>query len=507
MLKFLKRILRVLLSRTFILAVLFLLQIVLLSYLIISIGRRGIVVYFVFLGLSIIEAIFIINRKFNPAYKISWLVAIFALPFFGIFFYWLFGRLKFSKKAKNKYLEMYNESCDYNKEMAKDLDLESKGFIKVSNYINNTTLMPVFAHTTSQYLSPGENVFPEILKELKKAKKFIFLEFFIIRDGKMWGDIYEILKEKVKEGVDVRLIYDDFGCLNKLKSNFSKKLRNEGLKVVSFNTMRPYLSMKINYRDHRKIIIIDGNVGFTGGMNLSDEYINIDSPFGYWKDSMILLKGEGVANLTYLFLKMWEICQREKLDYHDFLPTSSEVTDGFVQVFGDGPFTQDQSTEMTYMQIVQEANNYVYIQTPYLILDNEFLTTLKTSALSGVDVRIMVPHIPDKKMVYMVTQSYYEDLIKAGVKIYEYTPGFVHSKIIIADDMMGIVGSANFDYRSLYLHYEISCMLYDSSTINDIKTDFLSSIGISEEVKLENCKKNIFKKILVAILRAFSPMM
>jgi len=324
----------------------------------------------------------------------------------------------------------------------------------------------------------------------------------------MWQSIYEILKEKVKEGVDVRLIYDDFGCLNKLKSSFPYELRKNGIKVATFNTLLPVLSMKINYRDHRKIIVIDGNVAFTGGMNLSDEYININSPFGYWKDSMILLKGEGVQNLTFMFLSMWKRCKREDFDFRDYSVKSDNLTDGFVQVFGDGPFTQEQSTEMTYMQIINEANHYVYITTPYLILDNEVLTALKTASLSGIDVRIVVPHIPDKKIVYMITQSYYQELLDAGVKIYEYTPGFIHSKSIISDDTLGIVGSANFDYRSLYLHYEVSCMLYDTSSLQDIKNDFLKTIEESEEIKRENLKKpNIFKKIFVSIIRVFSPMM
>jgi len=507
MLKLLKRILRIILSRTFILAIIFLSQIVLLGFLIYKIGSGGIYVYFLFLILSIIESFFIINRKFNPAYKISWLVAIFALPFFGFFFYALFGRLKLTKREKNKFEKEYLKLKEYSESKEK-INLEDKDFIKVSKYISNTTLMPVFDKTESEYLSPGEVAFPKILEEIKKAKKYIFLEFFIVKDGVMWQSIYEILKEKVKEGVDVRLIYDDFGCLNKLKSSFPYELRKNGIKVATFNTLLPVLSMKINYRDHRKIIVIDGNVAFTGGMNLSDEYININSPFGYWKDSMILLKGEGVQNLTFMFLSMWKRCKREDFDFRDYNVKSDNLTDGFVQVFGDGPFTQEQSTEMTYMQIINEANHYVYITTPYLILDNEVLTALKTASLSGIDVRIVVPHIPDKKIVYMITQSYYQELLDAGVKIYEYTPGFIHSKSIISDDTLGIVGSANFDYRSLYLHYEVSCMLYDTSSLQDIKNDFLKTIEESEEIKRENLKKpNIFKKIFVSIIRVFSPMM
>lgn len=508
MLKFFKQVVKVILSRTFVLIMLFLLQIAFLLYSIYEIGILGINIYIIFLILSIIAAVFIINRNFNPAYKISWLLAIFALPFFGIFFYVLFGRLKVNKRSKRYLREGMKETENFYKLTHNDIDLEDKDFIKVSNYVTNTTSMPVFSNTASQYLSPGEVAFPEIIKELKNARKFIFLEFFIIRYGKMWDSIYNVLKDKVKEGVEVRVIYDDFGCLNKLKNNFKKELIRNGIKVTSFNPIIPILSSTINYRDHRKIIVIDGNVGFTGGMNISDEYINEIEVFGYWKDSVIKITGEGVYSLTYLFLRMWKKCAKEDLKFANYAPTIRDVTDGFVQVFGDGPFTQDLSTEMTYMQIINEANHYVYITTPYLILDNEVLTALKTAALSGVDVRIITPHIPDKKMVFMVTRSYYLELIKAGVKIYEFTPGFIHGKTIVSDDSLGIVGSANFDFRSLYLHYEISCLLYDSSTILDIKNDFLKTTEISHQIEISEVKKNnIFKKILVAILRAFSPMM
>lgn len=506
--KFLKQILKIILSRTFILFVILLLQVGFLLYSIYEIGILGINIYIVFMILSIIAAFFIINRNFNPAYKISWLIAVLALPFFGIFFYVLFGRLKVNKRSK-KYLKAgLIEAENFYKESYKEVNLEDKDFIKVSSYVTNTTSMPVFSNTSSVYLNSGEVAFKEIIKELKNAKKFIFLEFFIIKYGKMWSTIYDVLKEKVKEGVDVRVIYDDFGCLNKLKDNFKRELIKDGIRVTSFNPIIPVLSATINYRDHRKIIVIDGNVGFTGGINLSDEYINEVELFGHWKDSMIKISGEGVYSLTYYFLRMWKKCAKEEFDIKKFAPTSTSVTDGFVQVFGDGPFTQDLSTEMTYMQIINEANHYVYITTPYLILDNEVLTALKTAALSGVDVRIITPHIPDKKMVFMVTRSYYAELIKAGVKIYEYTPGFIHCKTIVSDDTMGIVGSANFDFRSLYLHYEISCLLYDSSTILDIKNDFLKTTEISHEVTLKETEtKNIFKRMLVAILRAFSPMM
>ncbi|HEY8395585.1 MAG TPA: cardiolipin synthase, partial [Bacilli bacterium] len=356
--------------------------------------------------------------------------------------------------------------------------------------------------------TPGEKFFEALLSELKKAEKFIFLEYFILEEGYMWDKILAILEEKVKQGVDVRLLYDDFGNINRLKYNFKREMIKKGIKTINFNPYRPRLSMFINYRDHRKITVIDGNVGFVGGINLADEYINKKVLFGYWKDASLMLKGEAVWNLTYLFLEMWQTASSDTFDYEKYYPTQAYPSDGFVQPFGDGPHDNHQTIEMAYMQIINNAKRYVYISTPYLIIDNEIATALKLAALSGVDVRIMMPHIPDKKLVFLISRSYYPELMRAGVKIYEFLPGFLHSKMIIADDEVGIIGTANLDFRSFYLHFEVSCLLYKTTSVLEMRADALKCLEESKLVTFEDLKKiPIFKKILAAILKAFSPLM
>ena len=333
------------------------------------------------------------------------------------------------------------------------------------------------------------------------------MEYFIIREGHMWESIKEVLIQKVQEGVDVRLIYDDFGSINKVSYKFKKELESAGIKVVNFNPYRPRLTMIINYRDHRKITIIDGNVGFVGGANLADEYINRVRKFGYWKDATVVIKGEAVWNLTLLFIQMWKFSTNDDFDYAKYRPTVSYNTTGYVLPFGDGPLDGHQSIEMSYINIINNAKKYVYITTPYLVLDNEMTTALRTAAQSGVDVRIMMPHIPDKKLVFMISRSYYQDLIEAGVKIYEFLPGFLHSKYIVSDDEISIVGTANLDYRSFYLHYEVVTLLYKTESVIDVKRDFDKALEVCHLVKLEETKKvSILKKALVSFLRVFSPM-
>lgn len=282
----------------------------------------------------------------------------------------------------------------------------------------------------------------------------------------------------------------------------------KGIKTINFNPYRPRLSLFMNYRDHRKITVIDGNVAFVGGINLADEYINRKVLFGYWKDSGLMLKGEGVWNLTYLFMEMWQLASRDTFEYEKYYPTIVTESDGFVQPFGDGPHDEHQAIEMSYIHIINNAKRYVYITTPYLIIDNEIATALKLAALSGVDVRILMPNIPDKKIIFLISQSYYAELMKAGVKIYQYLPGFLHSKMIVADDEVAIIGTVNLDFRSFYLHFEVSCLLYQTASVLEMRDDALRCLEDSKLVTFEDLKKiSLFKKLLAAVLRAFSPLM
>lgn len=506
MINFLKKLFRFIMGRPFLVSVFLLAQLTLVGYAFWVLGRSGYTVLILFEFLGILISLVIINTSRNPAYKISWILFVLLVPLAGSMFYLMFGRQKYSKKNYNNLYSIVHSNHDIG-----DYIIDSKlddEFKKISNYIKNTTHLEAYGHTYTKLLTPGEIQLTYMLEELNKAKKFIFMEYFIVREGVMWSQIHEVLKRKVKEGVDVRFMYDDFGSINKINSNFKKNLIKEGIKVVNFNPYRPKLTLFMNYRDHRKITIIDGNVAFTGGVNIGDEYINLNSKLGHWKDTSIMLKGYAVWNLTVIFLQTWEFSTKTKENYDLYLPTIKENSDGIIHTFGDSPVDNHLVTENVYISIINNAKKYVYITSPYLIVDNELLTSLKTTATSGVDVRIIVPHIPDKKIIFYVTQSYYKELITAGVKIYEYLPGFLHSKSIVSDDKIGMVGTVNLDYRSLYLHFENSCLLYKTKSINDLSNDLVNIINLSKEITSNDIKKQpLYKKIIAFFLRALSPLM
>lgn len=509
MIKFLKKIFKLIMSRVFIISILILLQLALVVYAfwkLESLGYSILVIYEIF---SVLIAFIIINRDVNPAYKISWILFVLLVPLAGSGFYIIFGRAHYSRKNLKHLSEIIHKNVNElgNDQVIYD-QIDDANFVKLSTYIRNTSGNQIFDGTETILLTPGENQFQKMLEELEKATKFIFMEYFIIREGKMWKSILDILAQKAKDGLDVRLMYDDFGCINKVPYNFKRKIEKLGIKVVNFNPYRPKLSLFMNYRDHRKITVIDGNVAFTGGVNIGDEYINEVKKFGHWKDTSIMIKGKAVWNLTLLFLQNWEFSTNVLEEYNLYRPSINYKTDGFVHIFGDSPIDDHLIMENTYINIINNAKKYVYITTPYLIIDNELVTALKTCSISGVDVRIIVPHIPDKKIIFYVTQSYYKELILAGVKIYEYLPGFLHSKIIVSDDTIAMVGTANLDYRSLYLHFENSCLLYKTSSINDLAQDTNKIISLSKQISYEETKSRSFiKKIIAFFLRAFSPLM
>lgn len=506
MIKFLKRVFRFLMGRPFLVSLFLLIQLLIVGYAIWLLGTSGYTVILIFEILGVFLSLFIINSHANPAYKISWILFVLAVPLAGSMFYLFFGRQKYSKKNYNNLYNIVRIDHEINGYLI-DTNMKNK-FKKISSYIKNTTHLDYYANTYTKLLTPGEIQLTHMLEELNKAKYFIFMEYFIIREGTMWSSIYEILKRKSKEGLDIRIMYDDFGSINKIDSKFKKNLIKDGIKVVNFNPYRPKLSLFMNYRDHRKITIIDGNVAFTGGVNIGDEYINLNSKLGYWKDTSIMLRGKAVWNLTVLFLQIWEFSTKENQDFDKHRPTITEESDGIVHVFGDSPVDNHLVTENVYISIINNAKKYVYITTPYLIIDNELLTALKSTAISGVDVRIIVPHIPDKKIIFYVTQSYYKELITSGVKIYEYIPGFLHSKTIVSDDEIAMIGTVNLDYRSLYLHFENSCLLYNTSTVHELRNDCDNILSLSKEITLEEAKQQpLFKRIIAFVLRAFSPLM
>ena len=344
------------------------------------------------------------------------------------------------------------------------------------------------------------------------------MEFFIIHDGIFWNNVLTILKKKASDGLDVRIIYDDMGSLQTLPVDYFKQLRDLGIQCYCFNPVSATLSLRQNNRDHRKIVVIDGHTSFTGGVNLADEYINKRQKInGYWKDTGIMLKGPATWNFTVMFLQFWKHLSGEEINYDKFkypgLPKDENtepgiVSDGYVQPYADNPLFSEIVAENVYLNMIHRATKYIYITTPYLIIDNEMITALTLAASSGVDVRIVTPHIPDKRTVFMITRSFYEPLTKAGVKIYEYTPGFIHSKMMIADDKYCAIGSINLDFRSLYLHFECASMLYYSSIVKDVKADILETIDESEEITYEHClAMNKPYRLWLTLLRLYAPLL
>ncbi len=382
-----------------------------------------------------------------------------------------------------------------------------------SEYLTRYAGYPIYENTTAQYLSPGEKKFEKLVEELKKAEHFIFMEYFIIEEGVMWNTVLDILVQKVKEGVDVRVIYDDVGCLRTLPYKYNEKLESLGIKCEVFNPFRPALEVVINNRDHRKIAVIDGHTAFTGGINLADEYINEYPKHGHWKDASIMIHGEAVWSFTLMFLQVWSFLRPSPQDDyelyrpHKYHPQPFK-SDGFLQPYGDSPLDGEPVGENAYINMITKAKKYVYINTPYLIVDNEVVTVLKLAAKGGVDVRIVTPHIPDKWYVHLMTSAYYATLIEAGVEIYEYTPGFIHSKTCVSDDDTAIVGTINFDYRSLYLHFECGLWMFNSSEVNAVKEDFLETLKLCQKITLEDCKKvPWYTRFARALFRIFAPLM
>ncbi|MGI6362958.1 MAG: cardiolipin synthase [Bacillota bacterium] len=464
--------------------------------------------------ISLLVVFFIFNKKSKPAYKLSWVFLILAFPVFGGLFYLLFTFQSTTKKVKRRMESIVRETQPLyapNYDALPFFEKEARDSLRLVSYLQEYAGFPAYRHTQTEYLTPGEAKYAALLRELAQAERYIFLEYFIIEEGLMWNSILEILKEKANAGVDVRLLYDDMGCLLHLPQSYPKTLAQYGIKSVVFNKFRPALSTLQNNRDHRKIAIIDGKVAFTGGVNLADEYINAVERFGHWKDASVMLKGEAAWSLTLMFLQMWALTTNEKIDYARFRPWQDEdcpvQSDGWVLPYADSPIDDEHVSEHVYMEIITGAKEYLYINTPYLIIDDTMLSALALAAKSGVDVRIVTPHHWDKKFVHITTRSYYRDLIEAGVKIYEYSDGFIHSKTFVSDDKVATVGTTNLDFRSLYLHFECGVWMYESRAVQQVKEDFCKTLERCQLITLEECRGNALLRLVQNVLRVFAPLM
>lgn len=462
---------------------------------------------------TVIMVLYLLNSRLDPTAKITWLVIIMLLPVFGAFLYW-FTKSEIGHKAVKKRVEYLNEqtkdSILQDFEVLDRLKKENLGAASLARYLGRNACHPLYDKTMVTYFPLGENKWEEMLVQLEQAKEFIFLEYFIVDEGRMWGEILEVLARKAKEGVDVRLMYDGTCEFITLPHNYPKRLNALGIKCKMFSPISPFVSTHYNYRDHRKILVIDGHTAFTGGVNLADEYINHKEKYGHWKDTAVMLKGEAVKSFTLMFLQMWGVDEKE-LEVDHFLSYPSlppEKTSGFVLPFGDCPLDDDLVGERVYMDILNRAQRYVHIMTPYLILDGEMETALKFAAERGVDVNLILPGIPDKKAPYALAKTHYVSLLDSGVKIYEYTPGFVHAKVFVSDDREGVVGTINLDYRSLYHHFECAAYLYDTPCVSDIETDFQATLRKCRMVTYEDVKKEKWtRKLMGCVLKAIAPLM
>ena len=513
MIKFMKKHLNLLGHRVFLVPLLMIIQIVILFIMTFEFYNYFIIFYIICSLLSLLFVLHIVNSNANPGYKIAWIIPIMLFPIFGLFLYLLFGGNQLNKRQKEKMKNIYYKQLKYKDNhniVMNELRYENLSAYNQVKYISDYSLSNVCKHTKTTYLSNGKIYFDRLLSAIKMAKKYIFLEYFIIGQGKMWNTILEVLKQKVREGVEVRVIYDDFGCIMTLPNHYDKTLEKEGISVAVFNPFVPNLKSKFNNRDHRKIAIIDGHIAFTGGINLADEYIGEKVRFGHWKDNGIMLEGEAVWNFTVMFLSMWDFIKGENEDYEKYRSNYEYETssDGFVIPYSDSPWNNEAVGETVYLNLIGKANRYIYITTPYLVLDNEMITALTMAAKRGVDVRIITPGIPDKKLVNQVTKAYYDVLLENGVKIYDYTKGFIHEKIFVIDDEYATIGTVNLDYRSLYLHFECGVWLYDCSVIFTIKKDFTLTLKECREIKLKKKgKTNWFKYLKRQVLKAFAPLM
>ena len=461
--------------------------------------------------LTVIMLVHILNTDSNPTVKLSWAIIISALPVFGtILYFWLRFDIgtKLSRYMLRRSMDCGISNCSQQRDLLTQLRDRDKDLYNLAHYLRTNGNHRVYTNTKVTYFPLGEDKFQEMLHQLEQAEKFIFLEYFTIGPSYMWDSLLEILTHKAAAGVEVRVMYDGTSAITCLPYDYPRHLEALGIQCKMFSPMLPLISTHYNNRDHRKILVIDGHTAFTGGINIQDRYINRKQVYGHWKDTAIMLEGEAAQGFTRMFLEMWNADEKEPR-YEPYLaPVEAPPASGYVIPYGDSPLDKEYVGEMVYWNMLNQAKDYCYIMTPYLILDNEMATALKFAAKRGVDVRLILPHIPDKKYAFCLAQSHYRELLEAGVRIYEYTPGFIHAKVFLTDDRDAVVGTINLDYRSLYLHFECAAYLYKVPALADIKTDFTATMAQSQEISLEDAKKlPLINRIAGRLLKVVAPLM
>ena len=453
----------------------------------------------------------IIASDDNPDYKVPWVLFVLVIPIAGFMLYFLF----YSRKLQKKFIRRLDELRKYRYEsdqvkILEELERENAHASAQAKMLCSISGASVFGNTKQTYYPLGEDMWQAMLPDLEKAEKFIFMEYFIIEEGRFWNSILDILKQKAASGVTVRVLYDDIGCMGTIPGDYHKTLRSYGIEATPFSRMRGQADGEFNNRSHRKICVIDGKVGYTGGVNIADEYINEVVKFGHWKDTGIRLEGEAVWELTRLFLSDYGLNVKTlPKDEHELYPTSDISEDGFVIPFGDGPspIYEHRVGKSVIQNMLGSATRYMYMTTPYLIIDNDLCRSIESAALRGVDIRIIVPHIPDKRIVFGMTRSFYHRLMKSGVKIYEYEPGFIHAKSYVADDEYAMIGTINLDYRSLVHHFENGVWMYKCDSIKDLKADIDETLAKSIEITPDMLKTGLATRFIRSVVRIFAPML
>ena len=463
--------------------------------------------------LSVAVVLYLNSKQTNAAYKISWIMLIVAMPIMGLSLYLLLGFFGDLGSIGKRIGKIHSQTCQYLTDVSEVMEKTETGYMPAAGlmtYLKTHTDYPAYENTDVRYFSEAHDALEVLKADLEKAESFIFMEYFIVSGDSSFQEIAEILIRKAKQGVDVRFMYDDVGSVGYVNLVFAKKLSDAGIRCTVFNPALPVLNPFMNHRDHRKITVIDGKVGFTGGYNLSDEYFARKITYGRWKDTGLRLEGEAVRSLTSMFLEMWNATTRKEEPVENFLSVRHSIPDarGFVQPYADNPLGPERTAENVYLNLIYAARKSLYVITPYLIITDEMTNALGLAAKRGVDVRIITPGIPDKKLVYAVTQSYYAGLAAQGVRIFEYTPGFCHAKQMICDGQAASIGTSNLDYRSLYLHFENNVLMYDTGAVRQMAADFEELFCQCDEVT-EKYRSGRSRALQIGqyILRLFAPLL
>lgn len=461
---------------------------------------------------AFLYVLYIITNRNESTYKTLWLLVILGLPVFGTILYLCFGNKRTAKPLQKKLArgQALLPAADENTfDAVQTLSEKNPRLAQTFHYIEKKTGFSTYPCQEASYYPLGERLFAQMLIDLEKAEHFIFAEYFIVENGVMWDSMVEIMVRKAAQGVDVRVMYDDMGSISTYSTDNLKQLRDKGIQCVRFNPL-VFIKGTLNYRDHRKMLIIDGKVAFSGGVNLADEYINAVEKFGHWKDIGFRLTGLPVQNYTRMFAEFWNAFSSEAIPTDELaaldLSSDGRTFNGYVLSYYDSPLHPDAVSNNLYVELLSQAARYAWFYTPYLMLGDSLLDAFIRAAQRGVDVRIIMPGVPDKALVYRMSRSYYQPLLEAGVKIYEYTPGFVHAKGCVIDGEVGTIGTVNLDYRSLFLHFENNALFYQVPVLKDLKADFAATQERCRERTLNNIGISFWKWILDGVLRIFAPL-